>query len=92
MAVMMRADVLDLPDAGFEALAACFADAGLVCDGAVGQDGLDVGAENDGSAGEVAQAEDGLDLILRGKALARKLDWGRERFVPSGSIMSAAYP
>ena len=64
MAFVVRSDVLDLSHAGFEAFATGFLHAGFVGDVFVCEDRLDVGPEDDGAAGEVAESQDCLDLVL----------------------------
>ena len=74
MALMVRGDVLELPNARFKAFAARLLDAGFVRDVLVCENGLDVGSEDYGAAGEVAQSEDSLKLVASGLPLPRKFD------------------
>ena len=82
MAGMMRGDVLELAHAGLEALVAVFPH-DRVHDGVlVLQHREDVGAEDDGAAGKVAETEHGLHRVGEGDASVGELESQREAFVP----------
>lgn len=90
MALAVRGYVFQLPDTGFQALAAGVLDAGFAghagddAGGFVGQNGEDVGAEDYRAAGEVAEAEHCLYLVSGWEAFAGEFYGLGEVFVPLG--------
>ena len=84
MPIMMLGQVLQLPDTSFKTFPAGVLHPVLVGDIFVCENGLDVGTKDDGAAGEVAEAQDRLDLGGAGGAVAGDFDGGGEGFVPLG--------
>lgn len=73
---MVRGDGVKLADAGVEAFAAVFLHRGVDDGLFVLEHGEDVGAEDDGSAGVVAEAEDRLYGVVEGGSGFGELEAG----------------
>ena len=61
---MVRGDVLELPNTGFQALVAVFLHIGIHSEALILQNMEDVGSENNCPASEISQPQNGLYWVL----------------------------